>query len=265
VTTTTTSAGAGPLLRSWRQRRRLSQLDLACLAEVSTRHLSCVETGRAQPSRAFLLHLCEHLDVPLRGRNELLVAAGYAPVYGETPLDAPEMSAVHEALELVLRHAEPFPAVVVDRRWDLVRANTGTGVLLDLVDPRLLARETNVLRLSLHPDGLAPHVVDLPAYAAHVLSRVRRQATVTGDEELLRLHDELADLAGGTAGGGHEPHGVVLPLRLRTPHGELGFITTLAVFGTAADVTLSELAVEQFFPADARTGEVVRALSAAGA
>jgi transcriptional regulator with XRE-family HTH domain len=263
VTTTTSgrATGAGPLLRAWRQRRRLSQLDLACLAEVSTRHLSCVETGRARPSRAFLLHLCEHLDVPLRGRNELLVAAGYAPEHTELPLDAPQMAAVHEALALVLRHAEPFPAVVVDRHWDLVRANAGVGLLLDLVDPDLLARDTNVLRLSMHPDGLAPHVVDLPGYAAHVLARLRRQAGVTGDPGLLALHDELAALVPAASTTVGQPHDVVLPLRLRTPHGELAFFTTLAVFGSAADVTLAELAVEQFFPADERTGEVVRALA----
>jgi transcriptional regulator with XRE-family HTH domain len=260
-------AGAGPLLRSWRQRRRLSQLDLACEADVSTRHLSYVETGRARPSRAFLLHVAEHLDVPLRGRNDLLVAAGYAPVYGETDLDAPEMAAVRSALDLVLGHHEPFPALVVDRTWRLVRGNAGLGLLLHDVDPALLDGDVNVLRLSLHPAGLGRSVVDLPAFSAHVLSRLRREAALTGDPGLAALHDELRGLP-GVAPDEHptEQPDVVLPLRLRTPLGELAFFTTATVFGTAADVTLAELTVEQFFPADAATDAAVRgAVSAGGA
>ena len=254
-------SGAGPLLRTWRQRRRLSQLDLACAADVSTRHLSYVETGRSRPSRAFLLHVAEHLDVPLRGRNDLLVAAGYAPVFGETDLEAPEMAPVRAALDLVLGHHEPFPAVVVDRQWRLVRANAGVGLLLDVVDPELLAGEVNVMRLSLHPRGLAPHVVDFASFSAHVLSRLRREAALTGDPALTALHDELSALPGvQTAERWDEPPGVVLPLRLRHPAGELSFFTTAAVFGTAADVTLAELTVEQFFPADEATDRAVRAL-----
>jgi transcriptional regulator with XRE-family HTH domain len=260
-------SGVGPLLRSWRRRRRLSQLDLACQADVSTRHLSYVETGRARPSRAFLLHLAEHLDVPLRGRNDLLLAAGYAPGYGETDLEAPEMAPIRSALDLVLSHHEPFPALVVDRLWRLVRANGGVGLLLEGVDPALLDGEVNVLRLSLHPDGLGRRVVDLPAFSAHVLSRLRRQAALTGDPALTALHDELRALPGvAPAETSTEHPGVVLPMRLATSHGELSFFTTAAVFGTAADVTLAELTVEQFFPADAATGQTVRrlALRAAG-
>jgi transcriptional regulator with XRE-family HTH domain len=254
--------GAGPLLRSWRQRRRMSQLDLACEAEVSTRHLSYVETGRSQPSRQFLLHVAEHLDVPLRGRNDLLVAAGYAPLYGETDLDAPEMEPVRTALDLVLGHHEPFPALVVDRTWRLVRANAGIGLLLDGVDPALLQGDVNVLRLTLHPDGLARRVVDLPSFSAHVLSRLRRQAALSGDPALVALHDELSALPGVRADEQWtDPPGLVLPFRMRTEHGELSFFTTAAVFGTAADVTLSELTVEQFFPADAATDALVRRLS----
>ena len=254
------SSGAGPLLRSWRQRRRLSQLELACEADVSTRHLSYVETGRAQPSRQFLLHVAEHLEVPLRGRNELLVAAGYAPLYGETDLDDPEMAPVRAALDLVLGHHEPFPALVVDRTWRLVRANAGVGLLLEGVDPALLEGDVNVLRLSLHPDGLGRRVVDLPSFSAHVLTRLRRQAALTGDPALTALHDELSALPGvRTEDVPHEPPGVVLPLQLRTALGELSFFTTAAVFGTAADVTLAELTVEQFFPADAATDAAVRA------
>lgn len=252
------TAGAGPLLRTWRQRRRLSQLELACLAEVSTRHLSCVETGRAQPSRRFLLHLAEHLDVPLRERNDLLVAAGYAPVFGRTDLDAPEMAPVRRALELVLGHHEPFPALAADRHWQLVRANAGVALLLDGVDPSLLGPDANVLRLSLHPDGLGGRVVDLAAFSAHVLGRLRRQAALTGDAGLAALHDELCALPGVTREETWDARGVVLPLRLRTPLGELAFFTTATVFGTATDVTLDELVVEHFYPADDATDRAVR-------
>ena len=260
TTTTAAPVRVGELLRGWRQHRRLSQLDLANEAEVSTRHLSCVETGRARPSRAFVLHVAEHLDVPLRARNELLVAAGYAPVYGQTDLDAPEMASVRQAIALVLRHAEPFPALVVDRHWDLVDANSGLGLMLGLVSPHLLERP-NVLRISLHPDGLAPHLEDLALYSAHVLTGLRRDAAALGDPALLALHDELAGYPGvRTEMPVDQPPGVVLPVRLRTPYGLLSFFTTLSRFGTAADVTLAELCVESFFPADEATDRAVRAL-----
>ena len=262
MTTTTAPVRVGELLRGWRQHRRLSQLDLANEAEVSTRHLSCVETGRARPSRSFVLHVAEHLDVPLRARNELLVAAGYAPVYGHTDLDAPEMSGVREALDLVLAQAEPFPALVVDRHWNLVRANSGLGLMLHGVAPHLLEPPVNVLRVSLHPDGLAPHLEGLGTYSAHVLAVLRREAAALQDVELLALHDELAGYPGVAvrppeARQPDEPPGVVLPVRLRTPYGVLSFLTTIARFGTAADVTLAELSVESFFPADAATREAV--------
>ena len=203
----TTTATVGPLLRSWREQRRLSQLALADGAEVSTRHLSCVETGRARPSRGFLLHLAEHLDLPLRARNELLVAGGYAPVYGQTDLDAPGMNKVRQALDLVLQHAEPYPALVVDRRWDLVRANSALGLLLEGVHPALLEPPVNVLRVSLHPDGLQPRLEDFGRYSSHVLAVLRREAAVLGDPALLVLHDELAALPGVQTAGGPEPTG----------------------------------------------------------
>ncbi len=260
---TPTAAGVGDLLRAWRRQRRLSQLELACLADVSTRHLSCVETGRARPSREFLLHVAEHLDVPLRGRNDLLVAGGFRPLYGESDLSAPGMEHVRAALDLVLGHHEPFPALVVDRTWDLVQANAGAGLLLDGVSPALLADRPNALRLSLHPDGLAPRVVDLAVFSGHVLGRLRRQVALSGDPELAALHDELAGYPGVRVVEPFTDHpGVVLPLRLATPDGELSFFTTAATFGTAADVTLAELTVEQFFPADARTDAVLRARAA---
>jgi transcriptional regulator with XRE-family HTH domain len=250
----------GPLLRSWREQRRMSQLALADTAEVSTRHLSCVETGRARPSRAFVLHVAEHLDVPLRGRNELLMAAGYAPEYGHTDLDAPEMAAVRDALDLVLGHAEPYPALVVDRHWDLVRANAGLALLLDGVDPALLVPPVNVLRVSLHPGGMALHLEGLGLYSAHVLAVLRREAALLGDPVLADLHDELSGYPGVAAAAPATERGaLVLPLVLRTPLGRLSFLTTAARFGTAADVTLAELTVESFYPADAETAQRIRA------
>ena len=253
------TTGAGELLRAWRVRRRLSQLDLACLADVSTRHLSYVETGRSRPSRAFVLHLAEHLDVPLRGRNELLVAAGHAPVYGERGLEAPEMAAVRQALDLVLGHQEPFPALVVDRCWNLVRANEGAAVLLEGVAPEVLAGPLNLVRLSLHPDGLAGRIEDFASFSGHVVSRLRRQVALTADAELAALVDEVSGYPGVSSVEPWTEHpGVVLPFRLRTAEGVLSFFTTAATFGTAADVTLAELTVESFFPADPATDEALR-------
>jgi transcriptional regulator with XRE-family HTH domain len=255
----------GELLRGWRQHRRLSQLDLANEAEISTRHLSCVETGRAKPSRAFVLHVAEHLDVPLRARNELLVAAGYAPVYSHTDLDAPEMASVRDAIDLVLMHAEPFPAIVVDRHWNLVRANAGIGLMLHGVAEHLLEPPVNVLRVSMHPEGGAPLLEDFEAYSAQVLTNLRREAAALGDPVLVELHDELAGYPGVAAElPVTEPVGVVLPVRMRTPIGVLSFFTTIARFGTAADVTLAELSIESFFPADEATARAVREAAAAG-
>lgn len=252
----------GSLLRGWRQHRRLSQLELANEAEVSTRHLSCVETGRARPSRAFVLHVAEHLDLPLRARNELLLAAGYAPVYGHTDLEAPEMAPVREALDLVLGHAEPFPALAVDRHWELVRANAGLLLLLEGVAPHLLEPPVNVLRVSLHPDGMAPRVEDFASFSGHVLTGLRRQAAALDDPVLQSLHDELSGYPGVSAAAPMtQPAGVVLPLRLRTSSGLLSFLTTVARFGTAADVTVAELSVESFFPADEATAVAVRRAS----
>ena len=264
VVRTPVASPVGELLRGWREQRRLSQLALADQAEVSTRHLSCVETGRARPSRQFVLHVAEHLDVPLRGRNELLVAAGFAPEYGHTDLDAPEMAPIRDALDLVLGHAEPYPALVVDRHWDLVRANAGLALLLDGVDPALLVPPVNVLRVSLHPDGMASRLEDVEAYAAHALSVLRREAALLGDPVLADLHDELVALHPHAARGSapSERPGPVLPLVLRTPAGRLSFLTTAARFGTAADVTLAELTVESFFPADAETARLVQAATA---
>lgn len=260
----TATRPVGALLRDWRRRRGLSQLDLACEADISTRHVSFVETGRAQPSRSMLIHLAERLDVPLRDRNALLLAAGYAPVYTEHRLDDPALQAARRAVELVLTGHEPFPALAVDRHWTLVAANRAVAPLLAGVDAVLLRPPVNVLRLSLHPAGLAPRIVNLAQWRAHVLLRLARQIDASGDPVLVELRGELAGYpvpedGGGAAAEGGEHAGVVVPLRLRTEAGELALLSTTTVFGTAVDVTLSELAIEAFFPADAATAEALRA------
>lgn len=252
---------AGRLLRRWREQRRLSQLDLSNEAGVSTRHLSFVETGRSQPSREMVLRLAERLNIPLRERNRLLLAAGYAPAYAETALDAPQMTAVRAAVSQVLRGHEPYPAVVVDRRWNLLAANASLTVLTDLVAPRLLEPPANVLRASLHPDGLAPHIVNLGEWRGHLLSRLRHQVELTGDPELTDLVTELSRYGDGPSGAGAErpgPGAIVLPLRLRHDGDELAFFSTVATFGTPLDITLSELSIESFYPADEHTATVLR-------
>jgi len=252
----------GPLLRDWRQRRRLSQLDLALDAGVSARHLSFVETGRSRPSPEMVLHLAEQLEVPLRDRNGLLLAAGYAPVYGERPLDAPEMQPVRDALDLVLTGHEPYPAAVVDRGWNLVAGNRAIALLTEGVAPELLEPPVNVLRASLHPDGMAPRIINLDEWRNHLLDRLDRQTTLTGDDGLAELHRELSEYPGQATEdppGEDRGAGIVVPLRLRSDDGELAFFSTVTTFGTPVDITLSELAIESFFPADAKTADAVRA------
>ncbi|MBP2296493.1 helix-turn-helix domain-containing protein [Azospirillum rugosum] len=252
----------GELLRAWRKRRGLSQLDLACEADVSTRHVSFLETGRAQPSRTMLLHLSERLDIPLRDRNALLVAAGFAPVFSEHRLDDPEMQAARQAVDLVLAGHEPHPALAVDRHWTLVAANRAVAPLLAGAAPDLLRPPVNVLRLSLHPAGVAPRIENLAQWRAHILHRLARQIDASADPALVALLDELKAYPSPDPQSRAEapsPHeGVVVPLRLRTDSGTLSFFSTTTVFGTAVDVTLSELAIEAFFPADAATAEAMR-------
>lgn len=259
----TSSQPVGTLLREWRQRRRLSQLDLACDAEISTRHLSFVENGRARPSRGMLLHLADLLELPLRERNRLLVAAGFAPVFPERPLDDPALAPARRAVELVLKGHEPYPAIAVDRHWNIVAANRASGRLLDLVKPAMLAPPVNILRASLHADGLAPHIVNYVELRARLLTRLRRHCELTGDAVLGEL---LAELDGypfppqsEPAGSGSEDYaGVVMPVRIRTQDGELALFSTIAVFGTPVDITLSELALETFFPADTATAGILQ-------
>jgi transcriptional regulator with XRE-family HTH domain len=254
-------AAVGTLLREWRTRRRLSQLDLASDAGVSPRHLSFVETGRSRPSREMVLHLAAHLDVPLRERNALLIAGGFAPTYHATDIDAPEMQTVRAAIERVLTGHEPYPAILVDRRWELVAANRAATLLVEGIAPELLEPPVNVLRASLHPEGLASRIVNLAEWAEHIIGGLQRQIAVTGDDELKALEAELSDYAAAQGAAppppSESPGTIAIPLRLRTPHGELAFITTIATFGTALDVTLAELAIEAFLPADAATASAL--------
>ena len=258
----------GDLLREWRQRRRMSQLDLACEAEISTRHLSFLETGRAQPSREMVLHLAERLAVPLRERNVLLVAAGFAPVFAERSLEDPALHSSRKAVDLVLAGHEPYPALAVDRHWTLIAANGAVGRLIGGADAALLQPPVNVLRLSLHPQGLAPRIANLPEWRAHLLARLRQQIEVSADPTLAELLRELSDypLSGSAQAGKPDglrgPVGVVVPLRLTTEQGTLSLISTTTVFGTPLDVTLAELALESFFPADASTADALRRLAA---
>jgi transcriptional regulator with XRE-family HTH domain len=254
----------GDHLRDWRQRRRMSQLDLACEADISTRHLSFLETGRAQPSREMVLHLAERLDVPLRERNVLLTAAGYAPVFPERRLDDPALRAARNAVDLVLAGHEPYPALAVDRHWTLVASNASVARLLAGAAPALLAPPVNVLRLSLHPQGLAPRIANLAEWRAHLMARLRRQVDVSADPVLVALMEELRGYP--VPPGTHAPRdqepapdyaGVVVPLKLHAEGGILSFLSTTAVFGTPVDITLSELALESFFPADAATAEAL--------
>jgi transcriptional regulator with XRE-family HTH domain len=255
----TTAAGArvGPLIRDWRRRRRLSQLELALEANVSARHLSFVETGRSRPSADLVLNLAERLDVPLRDRNRLLLAAGHAPVYEQHALDDPEMAPVRETLGLILRGHEPYPALVVDGAWEMLAANRAVALLVEGVAPELLEPPLNVLRVSLHPDGVAPRIANLGEWRAHVFERLERQIALSGDPALETLLDELRGYPGPEAPP-DPSHEIAVPLRFTSPAGELAFISTVSTFGTAVEVTASELSIESFFPADEATGDAVR-------
>ncbi|MFD8866731.1 helix-turn-helix domain-containing protein [Streptomyces sp. NPDC059590] len=263
----------GALLREWRRRRRLSQLELALLADSSARHLSCVETGRARPSRAMVLRLSAALDVPLRERNTLLMAADYAPAYRESGLDDEDMASVRAALDMMLAAHEPYPAVVVDRLWNVLTGNRAMSVLMDGIPPHLLDPRPNVYRLTLHPDGLAGRLANLDEVRALFLERLRRQADANGDAELRALYEEVRDYPAPTgaitpnadARTTTRPSPIQVPLRVRTPMGELSMFGTMATFGAPADVTLSELAIELFYPLDEFTAKALRALGSGAA
>lgn len=252
----------GLLIRDWRRRRRLSQLQLSIRADISTRHLSFLETGRSAPSRDMVLQLADRLDVPLRDRNHMLLAAGFLPVYPENPLDAPAMESVRAALQQILAGHNPYPAVVVDKRWGLVEANATMVMLCNRVSSKLLTPpRANVLRASLHPDGLAPHIVNLGEWRAHLLGRLHRQIEFSGDVELAELAEELRGYPCDQAEPEVEipgPREIMVPLRIRTDLGELALFGTVATFGTPLDVTVSELSIELYYPSDESTAEALR-------
>jgi transcriptional regulator with XRE-family HTH domain len=248
----------GELLREWRRRRQLSQLDLAIQAEVSSRHVSFVETGRTIPSRPMVLHLAEHLQVPLRERNRLLVAAGYAPVFRERPLDAPDLAAARDALQQILRGHEPNPALVVDHHWNLILANSAADVFLDGVAPALLEPPVNMMRLGLHPDGFAPRLVNREQVRGFLLPRLARQVQRTGDPHLSDLYAELVSYGVPDQLQPPDPADIAMPIRIRHRGGELSFFNTITTFGAAFDITLEEIAIEAYFPADAPTALALR-------
>ncbi len=261
MTPIATKGGAGELLREWRNRRRMSQLDLALEANVSARHLSFVETGRSQPSREIILTLAEHLQVPLREQNALLLAAGYAPGFSETPLDTEEMGPVRHALEAILKGHEPYPAVIVDRQWEIVSSNGPARMLLEGVSADLVAPPANALRITLHPDGMAPRILNFAEWSGHLLTRLRRQALLSQDPALAELERELLGYPGveQSSGLAELEEMLFVPLRLRLPNDQvLSMFSTLATFGTALDITLEELSIESFFPADEATKDYLR-------
>ncbi|MEV0531712.1 helix-turn-helix transcriptional regulator [Kitasatospora sp. NPDC050463] len=256
---TGTGTGAGALLRGWRERRQLSQLQLALRAGSSVRHISFVETGRSRPSQEMLLRLAEQLDVPVRERNSLLLAAGYAPHYPETPLDDPAMDALRAGMERLLASHDPYPAVVVDGTFRVLAANRSLGVLLSGVAPHLLEPPLNAMRITLHPEGLAPHIVNFRQWRRHLLERMDHQISRVRSEPLRALFDEVRTYP--------EPESVfdepeeditelfpfALPMRVAVDGQVLSFLSTIATFNTPMDVTVSELAMETFLPADAQT------------
>lgn len=253
------STSVGEHLRTWRQRRHLSQLDLATEAEISTKHLSFVETGRAHPSRDMLLHLAHHLSIPLREQNILLQSAGFAPQYAIGPIDGPDLASAKQTIDLLLKAHEPFPALAIDRHWNLIAHNSALIPLMQAADPKLLEPPINVIRVSLHPDGLASIIVNYAEWKRHILERLDRQFETTADDV---IGDLLREVRGypippdsrrtpGTNRG--IDHSIAIPLVIRLGETLMSFLSTTTVFGTPTDVTLSELAIETFFPADEAT------------
>jgi transcriptional regulator with XRE-family HTH domain len=266
--TPTLATPVGGLLRTWRERRRLSQLELAGAADISARHVSFLETGRSVPSRAMLLRLAERLDIPLRERNALLLSAGYAPMYSERRLDDPALAQARTAVDLVIAGHSPYPALAVDRHWTMLSHNASVGLLMGGVDESLLQRPVNVLRLGLHPKGLAPRIANYTQWRAHVLMRLRQQIAATADPILMELLAELESYPSTSTGEQEQGPaddvdygGVVVPFRLRTENGILSFFSTTTVFGTPLDITLAELAIESFFPADPQTMETLNRIA----
>ncbi|MCX5280052.1 helix-turn-helix domain-containing protein [Streptomyces sp. NBC_00198] len=262
-------SGVGPLLRGWREQRRVSQLELALRAGSSARHISFVETGRSRPSEEMVLRLAEHLDVPVRERNALLLAAGYAPRYPETPLDDPSMDALREGVERLIQGYEPYPALVVDATYDVLAANRGIAMLLEGVPEHLLVPPLNAMRLTLHPEGLAPRIRNLRAWRDHLLAQMDRQIALRRSKPLRALYEEVAAYpvpdADAEPAGDQDPLGAVppfaLPMRIEHEGRVLSFISSIATFNTPMDVTVAELAVETFLPTDPATVKYLHALA----
>ncbi|WP_175407702.1 helix-turn-helix domain-containing protein [Streptomyces sp. TRM64462] len=268
MTTVASRTGVGPLLRGWRERRRLSQLELALRADSSARHISFVETGRSRPSEAMILRLAEHLDVPVRERNALLLAAGYAPRYGESALDAPELGTLREGIERLLAGYDPYPAIVVDGSYAVLAANGGAALLLDGLPAHLL-EAPNAMRITLHPEGLAPRIRNLREWRGHLLAQMERQIALVRSEPLRALYEEVAAYpVPGTAPDDRDdatpyPY-FALPLRIEVAGRVLSFVSSISTFNTPMDVTVAELAIETLLPADPETAAFLRSLPAAG-
>ncbi len=246
-----TSSAAGTLIRQWRTRRGLSQLELSAQTGVSARHTSFIETGRSRPSRELVLRLSDHLEVPIRERNQLLVAAGYAPEFDTAALGDPALAGVRDAVRIVLDGHGSIPAIVVDRVWNVVESNAAVAILLQDVDPELLQPPVNSMRVAMHPRGMAPRIRNLGQWRASVLDQLRRQVEATGSPELAALHDELVSYPGGVDGGTGD--GVAIPMVLDVDGQLLSFLMTIATFGTPLDVAVSSLVIESFYPADEST------------
>ncbi|MFE0170992.1 helix-turn-helix domain-containing protein [Streptomyces sp. NPDC059002] len=262
------TTGVGPLLRGWRERRRVSQLELALRADSSARHISFVENGRSRPSEEFLLRLADHLDVPVRERNSLLLAAGYAPRFRETPLDDPSMGALRESLDRLLSGYEPYPALVVDAAYDVIAANRSLAVLLDGIPEHLLAQAPlNAMRLTLHPEGLAPRIRNLREWRGHLLHQMERQIALQRSAALRAVYDEVAAYPVADPGvdafdAGTDVPYFALPLRVEHEGHVLSFISSISTFNTPMDVTVAELAIETLLPADPATSKYLQSLMA---
>ncbi|WP_369179758.1 helix-turn-helix domain-containing protein [Streptomyces mutabilis] len=264
--TAPTAQGVGPLLRAWRERRRVSQLELALRADSSARHISFIETGRSRPSEEMVLRLAEHLDVPVRERNALLLAAGYAPHYPETPLDDPALDALREGMERLIRGYEPYPALVVDATYRVLAANRGILMLLDGLPEHLLEPPVNAMRLTLHPEGLAPRIRNLREWRGHLLEQMERQIALHRSEPLRALYEEVAAYPVPVSGAGEEPAEPVpyfaLPMQIEHEGRTLSFISSISTFNTPMDVTVAELAIETLLPADPATVKYLHTLVA---
>ncbi|MFC7882154.1 helix-turn-helix domain-containing protein [Streptomyces sp. NPDC057376] len=262
--TAPTAQGVGPLLRAWRERRRVSQLELALRADSSARHISFVETGRSRPSEEMVLRLAEHLEVPVRERNALLLAAGYAPRYPETPLDDPALDALREGMERLIRGYEPYPALVVDATYQVLAANRGILMLLEGLPEHLLQPPVNAMRLTLHPEGLAPRIRNLREWRGHLLEQMQRQIALHRSEPLRALYEEVAAYPVPESGAGEEPAEPVpyfaLPMQIEHEGRTLSFISSISTFNTPMDVTVAELAIETLLPADPATVKYLQTL-----